>query len=128
VGFVHVERARRSELTHVVSDADTARALGSGDVEVISTSRIVGLCEEAAAAALPDNADDGMSVVTVGIQLEHVQPSAVGASLRAEAVLDGTEGRKLVFTVHIHDHCGLVAAGKLTRVIVDTERFTARCR
>jgi predicted thioesterase len=41
----------------------------------------------------------------------------------AEAILDKVEGRRLHFTVAVRDHRGLVACGKVTRVMVDAERF-----
>ena len=57
------------------------------------------------------------------VQLDHLQPTAVGATVAAEAVLEKVEGRRLLFTVSVRDHRGLVACGKVTRVIVDAERF-----
>jgi fluoroacetyl-CoA thioesterase len=39
-------------ISTTVTGADTAIALGSGDVAVLGTPRIVALCEEAAVAAL----------------------------------------------------------------------------
>jgi fluoroacetyl-CoA thioesterase len=125
---VSAERSRRAELTYVVTAADSAVAQHSSDVEVLATGRLIALCEEVACRALVDLHHDGHTTVTVGIQFEHVQPVAVGSTLTLEALLDRADGRKLVFTVHAHDHCGLVAAGKLTRVVVDEQRFIERAR
>jgi len=47
----------------------------------------------------------------------------VGAKVRAEAVLEAVEGRRLVFRISVTDERGLVAAGRFTRVIVSKERF-----
>jgi predicted thioesterase len=52
-----------------------------------------------------------------------VQPTAVGSQVTAEATLEKVEGRRLTFTVHAHDARGLIAAGRVTRVVVDVERF-----
>ena len=41
----------------------------------------------------------------------------------AEATLEKVEGRRLTFTVSVNDERGLVAAGKVTRVVVEVERF-----
>jgi predicted thioesterase len=41
----------------------------------------------------------------------------------AEATLEAVQGRRLTFTVSVNDDRGLVAVGRVTRVIVDTERF-----
>ena len=44
-----------AQLELLVSDADTASALGSGDVPVLATPRVVALCEEATLKALARN-------------------------------------------------------------------------
>jgi predicted thioesterase len=55
-----------------------------------------------------------------------VAPSGVGETVTAEATLDKIDGRRLMFTVSVSDSHGLVAAGKVTRVLVDRERFLER--
>ena len=47
----------------------------------------------------------------------------VGATVTAEATLQKVNARRLTFTVSVADDNGLVAAGIVTRVIVDLERF-----
>lgn len=121
-----VEPGLTAEVALVVTDVDTALALGSGEVAVLGTPRIVALCEEAAMAALHGHLKSGETSVGHAVQLDHVAPSAVGAEVRAEATLAKVEGRRLVFTVSVSDTRGLVAAGRLTRVVVDAERFLDR--
>jgi predicted thioesterase len=106
-----------------VSDADTAQALGSGDVPVLGTPRIVALCEQAAIAALAGALNGGDTTVGMRVQLDHLAPTAVGQSVSAEATLEKVQGRRLTFTVSVSDSRGLVAAGRVTRVVVDRERF-----
>jgi len=43
--------------------------------------------------------------------------------VHAEAILEKIEGRRFTFTVSASDDKGLVAAGKVTRVLVDVARF-----
>ena len=57
------------------------------------------------------------------VQLDHLQPTAVGGNVHAEAILEKIEGRRFTFTVSASDDKGLVAAGKVTRVLVDVARF-----
>ncbi len=112
----------------VVADADTAIALHSGDVPVLGTPRLIALCEEAALVAVADQLPLGQTTVGMRVQIDHLAPTLVGSSVAAEATLDRVEGRRLTFTVSVSDHCGLVAAGKVTRVIVDTEQFLDKAR
>jgi predicted thioesterase len=120
---VLVEPGARAEVKLTVGDGDTAVALGSGDVPVLGTPRVVALCEEATVAAVAGRLDSGCTSVGMRIQLDHLQPNAVGSTVAAEAVLEKVEGRKLLFTVSVRDHRGLVACGKVTRVVVDADRF-----
>ena len=112
----------------VVSDQDTARALRSGTVDVLGTPRLIALCEEASCRAIAVHLADGATSVGMRVGLDHLQPSPVGERVVAEAVLSKVEGRRLTFTVSASDSRGLVAAGKVQRVIVDVEHFMAKCR
>lgn len=111
----------------MVSEHDTARALGSGDVNVLGTPRLVALFEEATIDALRGMLEAGQSSVGMRVQIDHLQPTPVGAEVVAEAQLDKVEGRRITFTVTATDSGGLVAAGKVTRVMVDVERFMTKC-
>jgi len=120
---VPVEPGAIASVTLQVTDADTALAFGSGDVPVLGTPRVVALCEEASCAAIAGRLEAGHTSVGMRVQLDHLHPTAVGGSVTATAELERVEGRRLMFTVSVSDGRGLVAAGKLTRVIVDAERF-----
>jgi predicted thioesterase len=111
-----------------VTDADTAIAFGSGEVPVLATPRIVALVEEAAVAAVHPSLEAGSSTVGVRVQLEHISPTPVGGVVTAEANLEKVEGRRLIFHVSARDERGLIAAGKVTRVLVDIERFLDKTR
>lgn len=123
---VRGERVASAELT--VAEEDTAIAMHSGDVPVLATPRLIALCEEAAVAAAASAIDDGETTVGMRVQIDHVAPIAVGTTVRAEAKLERIEGRRLRFSVSVTDACGLVAAGKLTRVVVDRTRFVDKAR
>jgi fluoroacetyl-CoA thioesterase len=112
----------------VVAHDDTAVALRSGDVPVLGTPRVIALVEEAAMIAVADQLPTGQTTVGMRVQLDHLAPTNVGSSVAAEATLERVEGRRLTFTVSVTDQCGLVAAGKVTRVVVETERFLEKAR
>src|SRR5260370_37728436 len=100
-----------------VTDADTARALSSGDVEVLATPRVVGLAEEASVRAVHDELADGTTTVGYRVQLDHLAPTAIGGEVRAEATLEAIESRRLTFRVSVSDARGLVADGRIPRVV-----------
>ena len=117
----------RGEAKMVVGEQDTARALGSGTVDVLGTPRLLALCEEACCRAVAASLPTGITTVGMKVRLDHLQPSPVGATVIAEAMLSRVEGRRLTFTVSASDDRGLVAVGKVVRVAVDVERFLGKC-
>lgn len=113
-------------IDYVVAESDTSAAMGTSDVPVLSTPRIILLAEQATAAALAGRLDDGMSAVEHRVEISHLAPSPVGAKVTAEAVLEAVDGRRLIFRVSVSDTRGLIAAGRFTRVIVSRARFLER--
>jgi predicted thioesterase len=111
-----------------VTEADTALALRSGDVAVLGTPRVVALCEEASIAAIAGCLVDGTTSVGMRVQLDHLAPTAIGHDVTAEATLEKVEGRRLVFTVSVRDARSLIAAGRVTRVVVDRDHFLDKSR
>lgn len=112
----------------VVGDEDTALAIRSGQVEVLSTPRLIALCEEASCLAVSEELPEGHTSVGVRVQFDHLAPVNVGSKVNADAVLERVEGKRLVFTVSATDSAGLVGAGKITRVVVEKEAFLAKAR
>ena len=110
-----------------VGDDDLAVAFRSGDVAVLATPRLIALCEEATMAAVAGQVPAGHTTVGMRVQLDHLAPTAVGHRVKADARLDKIEGRRLTFSVSASDERGLVAAGRVTRVVVDIEKFMDKC-
>ena len=115
-----------ASVTLVVDDADTALALRSGDVPVLGTPRLIALAEEASIEAIADGLPEGRTTVGYQVQLAHLTPTPVGGTVVAEATLEQIEGRRLTFRVAVNDARGLVAAGRITRVVVERARFIER--
>ncbi|HEY2301693.1 MAG TPA: hotdog domain-containing protein [Acidimicrobiales bacterium] len=117
-----------AEVELTVGESDTAVAMRCGDVPVLATPRIVALAEEATVAALSGHLTANEVSVGTRVELAHLAPILVGSRVRATAVLEKTEGRRLVFNVAVTDEAGLVAAAKVTRVIVDVVQFMDKAR
>lgn len=117
--------ARTATVTHVVGDDDTAAALGSGDLPVLATPRLLAWLEEATCAAL--DLEPGRTSVGTRVEVEHVAASAIGETVTSTADVTYEDGRLLRFRVAAHDaHGTIVAHGEVRRVVVDRERFLSR--
>ncbi|HLF40495.1 MAG TPA: hotdog domain-containing protein [Acidimicrobiia bacterium] len=113
-------------IDHVVVESDTSAAMGTSDVPVLSTPRIILLAEQATASALAGRLPEGVSAVEHRVEISHLAPTAVGAKVTAEAILEAVDGRRLTFRVSVTDSRGLIAAGRFTRVLVSRENFLQR--
>jgi predicted thioesterase len=117
-----------ASITLKVAEGDTALAIGSGDVPVLATPRLVTLLEQASVQALGDRLGPEKTSVGYEVQLAHLSPTPVGSEVTAEATLESVEGRRLTFRVSVTDARGLVAAGRITRVVVVRDRFIERAQ
>lgn len=123
-----IEIGLKHESQVVVSQSNTAKALGSGDMEVFATPAMVALMENAAMMAVAKNLDEGASSVGVEISTSHIKASALGATITASAELVAIDGRKLSFKVKAWDEAGTIGEGNHTRFVVDRERFLSKIK
>lgn len=125
---VPVKPGLRAEVELLVADEDTAIALRSGSVPVLATPRLIALAEEATCKALLNALDPGDTTVGMQVQIDHLAPTAVGHRVAAEATVEKVTGRRITFTVSVNDDRGLVAVGRVTRVVVNADRFLDKTR
>ena len=112
---------------HVVSEADTATALGSGDVAVLATPRLLAWMEGATTAAIADELAAGRTTVGTRVAVDHLAASPVGAVVWIRADLETVDERTLTFAVTAESDSGQrVGRGRVVRAVVDRERFLSR--
>ena len=111
----------------VVGSEDTAKALGSGAVDVFSTPKLVALMEKAALLSVRDYLDEGMDTVGTHLDISHSAATPVGMTVRAESELIEVDRRRLVFSVKAWDETELVGEGTHERFIIDRDKFLAKC-
>ena len=148
----------RATVRAVVTDADTAEAMGSGNLPVLGTPRLLALAEAATVAAVAPHLADGLTTVGTAASLEHRKASPLGAEIVVEAELTEVDGRRLVFGFIARpagpaedgigaeedgsgapgDGAGaaedaaeadvVIGAGTVERVVLDGARFLARAQ
>jgi fluoroacetyl-CoA thioesterase len=121
-----IEQGLEATREHVVAEHDTAAAVGSGDLPVLGTPRLLAWCEAATCAAVAPALAEGQTSVGTRISLEHQAPSPVGATVSVTASVVHVDGRLVRFGVAARQDGRLVGSGEVTRVVVDAERFMSR--
>ncbi|MFN8169808.1 MAG: hypothetical protein U0S36_13635 [Candidatus Nanopelagicales bacterium] len=128
-----IEVGMSAALSFVVSDDDTALALGSGDVPLQATPRAVAWLEAATVEAVAPALDASHTTVGSRVDVEHSAATAVGATVVARASVGYVDGRLVRFEVALEEADAdgasrIVMSGQVTRVVVDRERFLSRLR
>ncbi|MGW0996927.1 thioesterase family protein [Streptomyces sp. NPDC002520] len=117
-------------MRHEVTDADTALVVGSGDVPVLATPRLIAWLEAATVQAAAPFTTPGRTTVGTSVRVEHLRATPVGGQVEVTAEpAPKTAGRRLTFVVRAVDGSGeLVASGEIDRTVVDRGRFLASAR
>ena len=120
---------RSARLTFTVGEADLAPALGSGDVPVLATPRMIAWLEAATVAAVADALPPDVASVGIAVEIDHVAASVVGSEITASATVRGVRSKTLVFDCEAIAESGepaVIGHGTITRAMVDRQRFLAR--
>jgi predicted thioesterase len=118
-----ITTGKSATVTTVVTQKNTAKAVGSGSLDVFATPMMVALMEQAACECMADGLEPGQTSVGTQINVAHTAASPLGATISATAEIVAAEGRKVSFTVVAHDGSNEIGRGTHERFIIDAERF-----
>ena len=110
----------------VVDNSNTAKFVGSGELEVFATPNMIALMEQAAQASVAPHLEDGQGTVGTSLNVTHDAATPVGMKVWAESELIEIDRRRLVFDVKAFDECGLIGQGRHERFIINNEKFIAK--
>ena len=108
-----------------MTEQDLACALGSGDVTVLGTPRMIALAEAATVQAIAGALAPGQTSVGTRVDVRHLAASPLGASIKAIAELTAVSGKALTFRIAVQDCHGVFAEGTVERFVVDRAKFIA---
>lgn len=124
-----IEVGLTASATFTVGAGDTARAVGSGDVPVLGTPRLIAWAEAVTVRALAPHLDASATTLGTRIELDHLAASPVGTEVSVQADLIAVDGRSIRLSIRAwQDIDSAIARGTVARVIVDRARFLSRLR
>lgn len=112
-----------ASVTTTVTDTNTAKAVGSGNLDVFATPMMIALMEQAACKCLADSLEPSQSSVGTQINVTHTAASPLDAKITAKATIENVDGRKISFAVTAHDEASVIGTGTHERFVIDIERF-----
>lgn len=122
-----LETGIRGTQTVKVEVNNTARAMGSGTMDVFATPAMIALMEKTAWMSVAAELEEGQGTVGISLEITHDAPSPVGMTVTCESELTEMDGRRLVFAVEAKDDTGsVIGKGRHERFIVWEEKFQAK--
>ncbi len=94
----------------------------AGHVDKFSTPSMIGLMERAAIAAIDPHLEEGQTTVGFEVNVRHLAPSDMGATVIAHAELVEVNRNRLNFNVEAYDGDRKIGEGTHRRAIIDRNR------
>lgn len=111
-----------------VGISETAKAYGSGDLDVYATPAMIALMENAAKSCVQNKLPEGFTTVGIEINVRHMKATPLGMKVKAEAIFERAEGKKLFFKTAAYDEKGTIGEGTHIRYVVNSEEFMNRLK
>ena len=121
-----IEIGKSYTIEQVVTPEMTARAIGSGGLEVFGTPFMMAMMEHAAMDCVQPDLPEGKGTVGVDIHSSHLAPTPVGMKVTATARLRSMERRKLWFDIEVNDEKGKCGEGSHLRIIVNSKAISEK--
>lgn len=113
-----------AELAFTVAEGDLAIALGSGDVPVLATPRLVAWAEHSCVVATKSALAQTCTSVGTRIDLRHKMTSLTGETIRVRARVAEISGNRISYSVEAVNESGtVIASGIITRAHVNRATF-----
>ena len=110
----------------MVTEENTAKAMGSGTLDVFATPAMTALMEMTAWKSVAPFLEDGDGTVGTLLQITHDAPTPLGMKVFCESELLEIDGRRLVFHVAAFDEKGKIGEGRHERFVINNEKFAAK--
>ena len=116
----------RGSAETLVTESNTAAAMGSGSLPVFATPAMIALMEQAAASSALPFLEEGEDSVGTRLEVNHLAATPLGVKVRAESELLEVDRRRLRFAVHAYAGETLIGEGFHERFVIQEERFLAK--
>ena len=121
-----IEIGAKGRAETVVTEHNTANAVGSGLVPVFATPYMIVLMENAAVNAVTPYMAEGEGTVGTHLDVSHDAATPIGMKVWAEAELVQVDRKALTFQVTAFDEAGMIGKGTHSRFIISVDRFLSK--
>lgn len=124
-----LEAGIKNTIDMIVTDEKTAKAVGSGGLEVFATPALIALAEKTAYESVVPYLEEGQGTVGTNIDIKHIAATPVGMRVVCETELieyDASNPRRLLFSVNVYDEVEKIAEGTHERFVINNDKFMGK--
>ncbi|MCJ7537238.1 MAG: thioesterase family protein [Anaerolineales bacterium] len=123
-----IKKGMTREETFQVAAENAAIHVGSGSSPVLATPWMIAFMERVSHRLLAEYLLPGETSVGIFLEINHLAPTPVGASVRVQADVAEVAGNQVTFNVQAWDHIEKVGEGVHRRAVINEERFLRRVK
>ena len=124
---MNIEINKEFKQNYLVQNNNTAKFMGSGDLEVLATPSLVAFMENAAKNYLNTFLSDELGSVGSNININHLAPTLVGKKITVHGkITEIIKEKIIIFSLEAFEADKKIGDATHTRVIINNEKFLSK--
>ena len=124
---MNIEINKEFKQNYTVLENNTAKNMGSGDLDVLATPSLVAFMENAAKNYLNTFLTDDLGSVGSNININHLAPTLVGKEITVQGqITEIIKEKIIVFSLETFEADKKIGDATHTRVIINNEKFLSK--
>ena len=121
---MNIEINKEFNKTYLVKENNTAKNMGSGDLDVLATPSLVAFMENAAKEYLNTFLPEELGSVGSNININHIAPTLVGKEITVQGkITEIIKEKIIIFSLEAYEQDKKIGDATHTRVIINNEKF-----
>jgi Predicted thioesterase len=127
--IMNIEINKEFKKTYLVQESNTAKNMGSGDLEVFATPSLVAFMENAAKEYLNTFLPEELGSVGSNININHIAPTLVGKEITVQGkITEIIKEKIIIFSLEAYEQDKKIGDATHTRVIINNEKFLSKLK
>jgi hypothetical protein len=124
---MNIELNKKFSQQFTVTENNTAKFMGSGDLDVLATPSLVAFMENAAKNYLNTFLTEDLGSVGSNININHIAPTLVGKDITVNGEITKIIKEKIIiFSLEAYENDKKIGDAEHTRVIINNKKFISK--
>ena len=121
---MNIELNKIFETHYTIKGENSAKSMGSGDLEVLSTPSLVAFMENSAKNYLNNFLNEELGSVGSNININHLAPTLIGKNIIVKgSIKEIIKEKIIIFNLEVYESDTQIATANHTRVIINNKIF-----